>query len=118
MAHALRTCAARAPPVPDVELFEATTLAKHSRRIMLNDEQQLLPMFSRKVFVGGLPVDADPRTLEKEFSQFGRLHADWPPVRKGTRALMLSVRRVLHTIQVAAVVMYFLCTTMRTVLVR
>ena len=34
--------------------------------------------YSRKVFVGGLPIDIIPEVVEKSFGKFGDLYLDWP----------------------------------------
>lgn len=35
-------------------------------------------IYSRKVFVGGLPIDITDREVHDTFSKFGKLLIDWP----------------------------------------
>ncbi|VDN58336.1 unnamed protein product [Dracunculus medinensis] len=35
-------------------------------------------IYSRKVFVGGLPIDVSEEEISSTFSQFGPVHIDWP----------------------------------------
>lgn len=38
------------------------------------------PVYSRKVFVGGLPADVDKMEVERIFKRFGDALIDWPRV--------------------------------------
>ena len=58
-----------------------------SRRIIPTTSSDPVPMhlkpmteemYSRKVFVGGLPIDIKESTVYNIFSQFGKVMIDWP----------------------------------------
>ena len=79
------------PPIPHVEVLlvpprspptsKPAALGTNSSNTTGGGAPQ--PLYARKIFVGGLPLDVCQATIEREFAQFGALHADWPPNRKG-----------------------------------
>lgn len=51
-----------------------------SMESMWNSIQSLVPseQYSRKVFVGGLPIDVGDAEVQETFAKYGPLFVDWP----------------------------------------
>uniref|UniRef100_A0A915PMU2 RRM domain-containing protein n=1 Tax=Setaria digitata TaxID=48799 RepID=A0A915PMU2_9BILA len=68
-------------PIEDEKTVQSQSPGENTdsgRRQMTRLRADDFPMYSRKVFIGGLPHEINPRLITKFFERFGKNVVDWP----------------------------------------